>query len=82
MKEYMKYADDYLIFKLHEYFQERTKMYQARDMISNKSVLAYLSLTASIKHLSKKIDAVFAVLTNRDYSRQEINEKLAAFDKE
>ena len=82
MKEYMKYADDYLLFKLHQYLQEREEMYRARDMISNKSVLAYLSLTASIKHLSKKIDAVFAVLTHRDYSQQTINEKLAELDKE
>ena len=82
MKEYMKYADDYLFFKLREYLREREEMQHARDMISNKSVLAYLSLTASINRLSKKIDAVLAVLTHRDYTQKMINDQLTKIDTE
>lgn len=74
MKEYMKYADDYLLMKLKEYKHSQTELLKAREMISGHSVLAYLSITANIKTLQKKIDAVIKVLTNRDYSLESIRE--------
>ena len=74
MKEYMKYADDYLLMKLKEYKHSKTELLKAREMISGHSVLAYLSITANIKTLQKKIDAVIKVLTNRDYSLESIRE--------
>lgn len=74
MKEYMKYADDYLLMKLKEYKNSQTELLKAREMISGHSVLAYLSITANIKNLQKKIDAVIKVLTNRDYSLDSIRE--------
>jgi hypothetical protein len=72
MKEYMKYADDYLFMKLKDYNYQKTELLKAREMISGHSVLAYLSITASIRTLQKKIDAVVGVLTNRDYSEKDI----------
>lgn len=76
MKEYMKYADDYLFMKLKEYKRSQTELLKAREMISGHSVLAYLSVTANIRNLQKKIDAVIKVLTNRDYSLETINETM------
>lgn len=76
MKEYMKYADDYLFMKLKEYKHSRTELFKAREMISGHSVLAYLSITANIRNLQKKIDAIIKVLTNRDYPLETINEMM------
>lgn len=77
MKEYMKYADDYLFMKLKEYKHSQTELLKAREMISGHSVLGYLSITANIKALQKKIDAVIKVLTNRDYSLDLIKETIS-----
>ena len=77
MKEYMKYADDYLFMKLKEYKHSRNELFKAREMISGHSVLAYLSITANIRNLQKKIDAVINVLTSRDYSLKTIKEMIS-----
>lgn len=73
MKEYRKYADDYLIFKLKGYRDEIADLQDALDIVGNKSLLAYLSLTSSIKRVKAKIDAIMAVLFERDWTEETIN---------
>lgn len=73
MKEYMKYADDYLLFKLEEYKSQLKDFYNAREMIPNNSILAYLSITATIKHIEKKKEAVLQVLTHRGYNAKDLS---------
>lgn len=76
MKEFSKYSDDYLFRALETQIFEYRELEKALQIIPQNSVLAYLSVSMSMKRIYKKIMAIRGVLTGRGYKNAEIDDKV------
>lgn len=76
MREYSKYSDDYLFKSLGSQVFEYNELNKALQIIPQNSVLAYLSVSMSMKRVNKKIMAIRGVLTGRGYKNTEIDARI------
>lgn len=76
MREYENYTDEFLFKELINMSNEKHDLESALEIIPRNSVLAYLSVTASIKYLRKRINAIRLILNKRNYTDSQIDEMI------